>query len=617
MVEQRGNAAAISAVIVNYNAGTLLRGCVDSLLACPLDVEIIVVDNASHDGSLEAIAELPRIRIIRNPTNLGFAAACNVGMRAASSSYSLFLNPDCFFQPGAIATLVGALQSDARVGMVGGLLINSDGSEQGGGRRAVPTPWRSFVRAFGLHRFADRWPKLFYDFHLHKQPLPKCAMAVEAISGACMLVKREAVEDVGLWDEGYFLHCEDLDWCMRFRQKDWTILFVPDARIYHALGACSKSRPVFVEWHKHRGMVRFYHKFFKHQYPGPLMWLVMLGVWMRFAALAGLRTTQRWVRGKRRMPGSVETGLPHPSGACSDTFSNDDLSEARSCVGVIGASSMIGKALLPKLVGFGCPVHAFSRNVHAGELGVSWHQLPSTREAVRHSELPRIKAWICLAPIDVLIEQLDMIEACGARRVVALSSTSRFTKGDSSDTDEQALVSHLIASEERLAAWAESRDIQWVVLRPTLVYGFGLDRNISEIARFIRRFGFFPVFGDAHGMRQPVHAVDVADACFASLVHAEAKNRAYNISGAERLTYREMIARLFVALGRKPRLVEVPLWVFALAVSGLKILPRFRKWSPAMAERMNQDMVFGYEEAARDLGFNPQPFVLDKKDLPG
>ena len=277
---------AISAIIVNYNAGPLLRGCVDSLLACPLGIEIIVVDNASHDDSLEGLPESPQVRIIRNPSNMGFAAACNIGMQAASAPFLLFLNPDCYFQPGAVATLLAGLQSGDRVGMVGGLLVNEDGTEQGGGRRAVPTPWRSLVRASGLHRFSDRWPKLFYDFHLHKLPLPESPIEVEAISGACMLVKREVVEDIGLWDEGYFLHCEDLNWCMRFRQKGWKILFVPDARFNHAHGACSQSRRLFVEWHKHKGMVRFYRKFFRHQYPCVLMRLVAVGVWLRFALVA-------------------------------------------------------------------------------------------------------------------------------------------------------------------------------------------------------------------------------------------------------------------------------------------------------------------------------------------
>lgn len=287
---------AISAIVVNYNAGTLLCGCVDSLLNCPLEIEIIVVDNASTDGSLDALPDLPSIQIIRNQVNRGFAAACNKGVRVASSPFLLFLNPDCSFQLGTLVGLLDALREDDHVGMVGGLLTNSDGSEQAGGRRAVPTPWRSFVRAFGLSRLAKRWPRLFYDFHLHKQPLPEFPVVVEAISGACMLVKREALDDVGLWDEGYFLHCEDLDLCMRFRQKGWEILFVPDAIIVHHLGACSSSRPIFVEWHKHKGMIRFYRKFFQHQYPGVLMWLVTLGVWFRFGLVAVYHTLRRDVR---------------------------------------------------------------------------------------------------------------------------------------------------------------------------------------------------------------------------------------------------------------------------------------------------------------------------------
>jgi len=278
--------AVISTIIVNYNAGELLRSCVYSLLNCPLEIEIIVVDNASKDGSLDALQGLPYVKIIRNTANLGFARACNIGARVASAPYLLFLNPDCSFKPDALAGLLGAMNVDDRVGMAGGFLTNLDGTEQAGSRRAVPTPWRSFVRAFGLARFSDRWPRLFFDFHLHNQPLPDHAIEVEAISGACMMVRREAMVDVGEWDEGYFLHCEDLDWCMRFRQQGWRILFVPSVQITHALGVCGRSRPVFVEWHKHKGMMRFYHKFFRHQYPSVLMCLVAGGVWLRFGLVA-------------------------------------------------------------------------------------------------------------------------------------------------------------------------------------------------------------------------------------------------------------------------------------------------------------------------------------------
>lgn len=286
----------ISTIIVNYNAGNLLKNCVDSLLNCWLEIEIIVVDNASTDGSLDALAGLPGIQIIKNTANVGFSAACNTGARTATAAFLLFLNPDTFFKPGALVHLLAAMREDVKTGMAGGLLVNPDGTEQEGGRRAIPTPWRSFIRAFGLTRFSDRWPRLFFDFHLHKQPLPEVPVEVEAISGACMLVTREAMQDVGEWDETYFLHCEDLDWCMRFRQRGWKIIFVPSSQIFHALGACSKKRRVFVEWHKHKGMMIFYQKFFRHQYPAGLMALVGMGVWLRFGLVVIHSTAKRTVR---------------------------------------------------------------------------------------------------------------------------------------------------------------------------------------------------------------------------------------------------------------------------------------------------------------------------------
>ncbi len=280
------------------------------------------------------------------------------------------------------------------------------------------------------------------------------------------------------------------------------------------------------------------------------------------------------------------------------------------CVGVLGASSLVGECLLPMLSKAGWRVVAFSRRAAESGLGVEWRQLPFTEVAAE------ISHWICVAPIWVLPDYFALIEAAGARRIVVLSSTSRFTKVGSGDTAEQATAAKLIDGETRLQAWAESRGIELVILRPTLIYGISRDKNISEIARFIRRFGFFPVLGEAKGLRQPIHAEDVAGACSAALQGSDVANRAYNISGGETLTYREMVARIFTALGRRPRVLTVPLWAFRLAVTMLRRLPRYRQWSSAMAERMNRDLVFDHAEAARDLGFKPRAFELTAEDLP-
>lgn len=292
MAIHRDDCEPVSVVIVNYNAGALLGDCLAAALAQAR--QVILVDNASAAGPLEAVLDRfvaePRLVVVRSDANRGFAAGCNLGLTRAVEPIILFLNPDCILAPKAVATLVRALRSAPRVGMVGGLLTDAGGREQGGSRRAVPTPWRSFVRAFGLSRFSDRWPRLFADYDLHRRPLPKGLIDVEAVSGACTMVKRKALDDVGGWDEGYFLHCEDLDLCMRFRARGWRILFVPAARAVHHRGLCGRSRPVLVEWHKHAGMIRFYRKHFRHQYPLGLMALVTLGVWLRFVAVAARLT---------------------------------------------------------------------------------------------------------------------------------------------------------------------------------------------------------------------------------------------------------------------------------------------------------------------------------------
>lgn len=278
----------IDVVIVNYNAGSILTECVRSVLRSSVPVRVHVSDNGSDDGSIRhlraALDDDPFLTIVENHANLGFARGNNVVLPLCRGDYLLFLNPDCIIQPDTLERMREAMETYPLAGMAGCLIRNTDGTEQAGCRRFVPTPWRAFVRVFRLSRIFRNHPR-FSSFVLTGQPLPAHPTPVEAISGAFMFVRRSAMDYVGPMDEGYFLHCEDLDWCMRFRQKGWKILFVPGAKISHDHGVCGRSRPIFVEWHKHKGMIRFYRKFFRHQYPGILMWLVALGVWLRFSLI--------------------------------------------------------------------------------------------------------------------------------------------------------------------------------------------------------------------------------------------------------------------------------------------------------------------------------------------
>lgn len=268
-------------------------------------------------------------------------------------------------------------------------------------------------------------------------------------------------------------------------------------------------------------------------------------------------------------------------------------------LGILGATSFVGERLLALLQDSEWQVLAFSRQQR---------QDPNWRSLSERRDIETISNWICVAPIWVLPEYFPMLEQCQVRRIVAVSSTSRFTKNNSSDLHEQEFVSQLIQAEEALQAWAEAKGVEWLILRPTLIYGYGRDKNISEIARFIKRFRFFPVFGSAQGLRQPIHVDDVTQACLSALKKTELKNKAFNISGAEVLTYKDMVIRIFTALNRQPRLIMVPMALFKLAVAFLRLLPRYRHWTAAMAERMNQDLVFEHSEAERDLDFSPRSF---------
>lgn len=282
----------ISVVIVNYNSGGYLAGAVASILRQDHAAsELIVVDNHSTDASLAGLAglDLPaglRLRIIEQSRNFGFAHGCNTGIAAAAGSAVLLLNPDCEMRPDALGRLAEALEANPAAGMAGPRLVNPDGSEQRGGRRDVPNPWQIFCYLLQLHRLMPRHPR-FRDFNRLGEPLPGHPVEVQAVSGACMLVRRAAIDTIGLMDsDRFFLHFEDLDWCLRFTTAGQRVLFVPDAVVAHVQGVSSAGHRLRAEFHKHRSLIRFLRKHFALYYPSSFMAAVAALVAARFCWVA-------------------------------------------------------------------------------------------------------------------------------------------------------------------------------------------------------------------------------------------------------------------------------------------------------------------------------------------
>ncbi len=279
---------SIAVIIVNYNAGETLAFCIKSLLKNTEATRVTVVDNASSDHSAQDLNTLygnrQTIEFLYNHKNIGFAPAVNAVARSSDADFILILNPDCILEPKALHHLKTALEQNPAAGLAGPAVLDAGGHIQKATRRHFPDPWKSLMASSGLWRLG-KWFPLLQGVEMTSGPPTQEPEICEAVSGACMLIRRSALEAVDYLDEEYAMHCEDLDLMYRLRQQGWQCLFVPQARCEHLQGLSSSSRPSWVHFHKHRGMARFFKKFQAGSYSLPIRWLVYTGIWLRFLVL--------------------------------------------------------------------------------------------------------------------------------------------------------------------------------------------------------------------------------------------------------------------------------------------------------------------------------------------
>ena len=279
---------SIETIIVNYNAGNTLQKCVQALLDSNQKTSITVIDNDSSDHSAENLrdvyADQEVIKIVFNASNPGFGPAVNLAARRSNAEWILILNPDCILEVDTLGKLKNALVSDQKAGLVGPAVRDDQGKIQRASMRRFPDPWKSLMTTTGLWRLG-KWFPTFHGVEVDTQHPTDEPLVCDAVSGACMMLRRSAFEAVGLMDEQYTMHCEDLDLMYRLKQQGWHCLYVPQASSVHQQGLSSKSRPTWVHYQKHRGMARFFKKFQAGSTVLPLRLLVYIGIWLRFIIL--------------------------------------------------------------------------------------------------------------------------------------------------------------------------------------------------------------------------------------------------------------------------------------------------------------------------------------------
>lgn len=283
----------LSVIIVSYNTCDLLRKALESIKKAKrsgIGIEVVVVDNASNDQSSVMVEkEFPWVKLIINKENLGFAAANNLGIKCSSSQYALFLNPDTVVYPDTLVTMINFMDQNPQVGASTCRVELPDGRLDYSCHRGFPTPWNAFAFFSGLARVFPK-VKLFSGYPLTFLPLDRIH-EIDSGCGAFLMVRREAGEEVGWWDEDYFWYGEDLDFCYRLKKRGWKIVFNPETKIIHHKGAASglKKHSQKVTTATRQTKIRaakastqvmrvFFQKHYQEKYPKAVHWLVMRGI---------------------------------------------------------------------------------------------------------------------------------------------------------------------------------------------------------------------------------------------------------------------------------------------------------------------------------------------------
>jgi GT2 family glycosyltransferase/lipopolysaccharide/colanic/teichoic acid biosynthesis glycosyltransferase len=272
----------ISIIIVNYNVRRFLEQSLDSIQKALRGIpsEIIVVDNGSNDGSAAWLRQThPRVRLIENSDNRGFARANNQAIREARGEILCLINPDTLVREDTFRVCLRYLRGHSKAGAIGCKILNPDGSLQLSCRRSFPTPWVAFTKVVGLSRLFPR-SRWFGKYNLTFLD-PEKTVEVDAISGSFMVVPRRTVDDVGLLDERFFMYGEDLDWCYRIRQKGWSIVYLPETQIIHYKGQSAREAP-FDSIRMFYGAMRlFVRKHFRRGWSIVPQWVLILGIALR------------------------------------------------------------------------------------------------------------------------------------------------------------------------------------------------------------------------------------------------------------------------------------------------------------------------------------------------
>ncbi len=584
--------ASVSVIIVSYHTGPTLWLAIASVLQQPECLEVIVVDNGNLPGEKERLRALtvrePRVKLLSGHGNVGFGKGNNLGVAQAAGDHVLLLNPDSMLPAGALAALFLEVERYPENTLAGCYLINPDGSEQRGGRRALLTPLNGISESLGLNRFLKKSDNLNY----HTIPMPEETHEVPAISGAFMFLSRSFYQRLRGFDEGYFLHMEDMDFCYRVHQAGGKVICVPGVKVIH-FRSTSDVTSSFIEKHKAKGFVRYLQKHFATQHSPIFLKVVKAGIFLRL-----------WLK---IVMGKIDSLFVSPMEAKREIaalallhgvirLETQGGSLADRTIIVTGSATQTGMAAIGKALAAGARVIAVyaDRHVLFSHPNLEWKQYkPGKKRDMSEFLIMRADILLHAEPLARLPDLLPALHP-DLKRVVAF--------GTDLPPDEKQMN----AEKEIIRVGQEQgRDV--TILNLMMPYGVGLDDNITAIANVIKRYGFMAIYREGKGLRNPVQVKDAVEAAFATLEKPQTYNKIYNIGGGSNVTYREMCTKLFEYIGKPVKFIRIPFMPAILSALG-KVY-QLENLSAGVALRMNNDISFDNTAAIEDFNYRAHAFL--------
>ncbi len=595
--------ANTSVVMPSFQSGPILLYAIKSVLDQDSVLELILIDNGNCEYTRGKIAQIAkkdeRLVIVSGQGNIGFSRACNIGARRAKGEYLLNITPDCTLPQNAINKAIRELKKHPKAWVAGVKLINKNGREQEGNRRNLLNFTNMISQWFSLYKYFS-----IPCVELHKFPVLKEYPYVPAISGAFMLMKRSVYDEVGGMDKDFFLQTADMDFCLRIHEMGGKILFVNDVNVRY-YGKSSDVSGFFLDKCKAQGLVKYFNKNFKGAYfPGSLL-LINLFIYLRMFSnilrriIKSAPNIENYInKNDAKLKDFLLTYKQFEDKTKNKKRDDKYILSSQSPVLITDVRNPVGLCILRRLLAANINIVALYKDkpIDIYHPKLTWlKENDPGFELEMHNE--KIKSAIITSNLWDAPPNLDILVKNGLKRLISFSYIE--------NTGDKELAKKILLAEKDIARICLKKAIKYTMLKPSLIYGLGMEDIVSGIYKYIKLFGILPKNPKTKGVCQPVHADDLSIAAIKIININETHGKTYNLCGEEVFTYYEMICKIVEKAGlkQKPKIFRFLPFIFN---SG-----EISKVNRNISKKRTSGYRYDNNAAIKDFDYSARPFLSD------